>query len=56
MLEGIGKYIDHVIKTAKPTKLVLIAIDGVAPQAKISQQRRQANFNRLKSTAQVKLS
>ena len=35
----IEAYLTHVIKTAQPTKLVFIAIDGVAPQAKILQQR-----------------
>ncbi len=39
MLLDISKYLDHVIKTANPQKLVFIAIDGVAPQAKINQQR-----------------
>lgn len=39
MMVEIGAYLEHVIKTAKPTRLVFIAIDGVAPQAKILQQR-----------------
>ena len=39
MLLDIARYLDHVIKTANPKKLIFIAIDGVAPQAKINQQR-----------------
>ena len=44
MFLDISKYLDHVIKTANPQKLVFIAIDGVAPQAKINQQRSYATF------------
>lgn len=39
MFEEIAKYLEHVIKTANPQKLVLVALDGVAPRAKICQQR-----------------
>lgn len=44
MLVEIEAYLTHVIKTANPTKLIFIAIDGVAPQAKISQQRQYVGF------------
>lgn len=39
MLLDVGKYMDCVIRTANPQKLIMIALDGVAPQAKICQQR-----------------
>lgn len=39
MSKKIISYIDYLIKYIKPTDLVYIAVDGVAPLAKINQQR-----------------
>lgn len=35
------KYIDYLIKLASPKELIYIAVDGVAPMAKINQQRKR---------------
>ncbi|KAG1660379.1 hypothetical protein FOA52_007283 [Chlamydomonas sp. UWO 241] len=37
--EKIQKYLDVLIEVMKPTNMVVIAVDGVAPQAKMAQQR-----------------
>ena len=39
MIKRIINYIEFLINFAKPTKLIYIAVDGVAPFAKVSQQR-----------------
>ena len=39
MYENIIKYIEKIIDLVKPKKLIYVAIDGVAPFAKINQQR-----------------
>jgi len=41
MMERIIKYIDYIIKYVNPTELIYIAVDGVAPVAKINQQRKR---------------
>jgi len=41
MIKNIIEYIDFLIKIAKPTRLIYIAVDGVAPIAKIDQQRKR---------------
>jgi 5'-3' exonuclease len=39
MVQRILDYIDYLIKFCNPTELVYIAVDGVAPLAKVNQQR-----------------
>ena len=39
MFNNIFEYTDKVISIAKPQKLIYFAIDGVAPRAKMNQQR-----------------
>lgn len=39
MLSNIESYLHYIIDSTKPRKLIYIAIDGVAPMAKIKQQR-----------------
>lgn len=39
MYSAVCLYLDRIIKEVKPTKMVYIAVDGVAPLAKMKQQR-----------------
>ena len=41
MMDRAIKYLTYVINESNPTHGVMIAIDGVAPAAKISQQRKR---------------
>ena len=41
MIERIIKYIQYIINFTNPTDLIYIAVDGVAPIAKINQQRKR---------------
>jgi 5'-3' exonuclease len=41
MIKRIIKYIDYIINFVKPSELIYIAVDGVAPVAKINQQRKR---------------
>ena len=41
MYVAVGTYIENILRTSEPRKLLYIAIDGVAPRAKMAQQRKR---------------
>ena len=51
MIKEVILYIEHIIKYINPSKLVYIAIDGVAPMAKIKHQR----LRRFKSVLDIEI-
>ena len=58
MIKRIIAYIDYLIRFTNPTTLIYIAVDGVAPLAKINQQRKRRYKsiidNKMRSDLQAK--
>ena len=52
MPQAVIDYLDNIISIVRPTKLVYIAIDGVAPRAKMNQQRKR-RFKVIKEKADM---
>jgi len=52
-LKEIQRYLFYILDEIKPTKLIYIAIDGVAPRAKMVQQRKR-RFRSVKEKKEIK--
>lgn len=49
IFKSITQYTDHVVEVCPPRQLLYIAVDGVAPLAKIMQQRRRRHMSAMRN-------
>lgn len=56
-MENIMQYVDRIVNIVRPRKLLFIAVDGVAPRAKMNQQRsrRFRAVQEIQERAEVKI-
>ncbi len=52
MYNAIFDYIDRIVRTVQPKKVLFLAVDGVAPRAKLNQQRAR-RFQSVKNKERI---